>query len=128
MRLTLNYAARTCDLAADGEDGDVVLLAEGFGGISQVEGRLLAQVADAIEAEKLAGGLARLDHSVGEQENAVAGMEIEAGLFIADLGQHAQRKSAGQGDLLAVEIGRQMAGVGDDHLAIGRQTRRPGRW
>ena len=84
------------DLAADGEDGDVVLLAEGLGGLGQKECGLLAQVADAIEAEKLAGGLPGLDDTVGEQENAIAGMEVEAGLFIHHLGEDAERKCAGQ--------------------------------
>jgi hypothetical protein len=43
-------------LDADGEDGDVVFLAEGFGGVGDVEGGLVAQVVDAVEAEELAGG------------------------------------------------------------------------
>ena len=42
-------------LAADGEDGDVVFLAEGFGGFGEIEGRLLAEMAHAVEAEELAG-------------------------------------------------------------------------
>src|ERR1700722_4300852 len=61
-------------LAADGEDGDVVLLAKRFGGVSQEDGGLLAEQADAVESEELAVGMSGLDDSVREQENAVSRM------------------------------------------------------
>ena len=53
------------NLAADGEDGDVVFLAEGFGGIGDVKGCLVAGMAHAIEAEELAGWAAGFDDVVG---------------------------------------------------------------
>ena len=75
----------------------------------------------ALEAEELAGRLSRFHYSVGKQENAIAGMEVEALLFVTHLRKHAERQASGQTDLLAIQIGRKMAGVGDDHLAIGGQ-------
>ncbi len=38
-------------LAADGEDGDVVFLAKGLGGIGEIIRRLVAEITHAIEAE-----------------------------------------------------------------------------
>ena len=76
--------------AADGQDRDVVFLAESFGGVSDVEGGLVAEVVHAIEAEEFAGGLAGFDHSIREHEDAVAGVEIETDFFVAALRQHAE--------------------------------------
>ena len=72
----------------------------------------------AVETKKLAGGFARLNDSVGKQQHAVARMHEEADLFIADFWQDAQRQASGQCDLLAVQVGRQMAGVGRHQFTI----------
>jgi hypothetical protein len=68
-------ALRRCSWgeAADGQDGDVVFLAEFFGGVGDVEGGLVAEVVDAVEAEEFAGGVTGFDDSVGEEPDAVAG-------------------------------------------------------
>ena len=113
---------------ADGQHGDVVFLTEVFGRFGYVEGGLVAQIVNAVEAEDFAGGTPGFDHSIGEEQNAVAGVQVEAHFFIMHFGQDAQGQRAGQGDLLAVEIGRQVSGVGDAPVRRWRQTRRPGRW
>ena len=82
--------------APDGEDGDVVFLAEFAGGVGDVEGGLVAEVMDAIEAEQLAGGLAGFDHAVGHEQDPVAGVQVEADFVVADVGQNAQRQAAGE--------------------------------
>ena len=51
-------------LSPDGEHGDVVFLAEGFGGIGEIKSRLVAEVAHAIKTEELAGRLSSLHHAV----------------------------------------------------------------
>ena len=65
--------------------------------------------------------MACLNDTVGEQQNAISRMQEEARLFIADFAENAEREIAGQRDLLAVEIGRQMSGVGDDQFAVGAE-------
>ena len=79
---------------------------------------------DAVEAEQLSGGLTGFDHSVGHEQDAVAGVQIEPHFVVADLGQNAQRQGAGDANLLAVEVGRQVAGVGQHQFAVGAE---PGR-
>ena len=45
-------------------------------------------------------------------------MEVEARFFVNVFEKHAKRQASGQSDLLAIQIGRKMTSVGDDHLAI----------
>lgn len=49
-----------------GQHGDVVILSEGLGRLSYVEGGLVAQVVDPLKAEHLAGGVSRLHNAIGE--------------------------------------------------------------
>ena len=53
---------------SDGEDGDVVFLAEGFGDVGDIEGGLAGEVVDAFESKQLSGGLAGFDYSVRHGE------------------------------------------------------------
>jgi len=112
---------RSCGLdeTADGEDCDVVLLAEFFGGVGDEEGGLIAEIADAVEAEKLAVGFASFGDAVRHHEETVAGVQVEADFFIFDTGNYAQGQAAGKLDFLAVEVGWRVARAGDDHFAVG---------
>ena len=45
-------------------------------------------------------------------------MQVEPDLFISRIGQNAQGQSARQRDLLTIQVGRQVAGVGQHQLSI----------
>ena len=61
-----------------------------------VEGGLVAEIVNAVEAEELAGGLTGLDDSIRHQQNAVAGVQVKPDLRVAHLRQNTQRQTAGQ--------------------------------
>jgi hypothetical protein len=107
-----------CGETADGEDGDVIFLAKLFGGVGDEEGGLVAEVADAVEAEHFTVGFAGLGDAVGHHEEAVAGVEVEASLLISDVGDDAERQAAGEGNFLTVEVWGWVAGTGDGELAV----------
>ena len=48
-------------------------------------------------------------------------MQVKPDLFISRIGQDAQGQSAGQRDLLAIQVGRQVAGVGQHQLPFGAE-------
>ena len=70
----------------DSQDRYIVFLAEGLGGVGDVEGGLPCQVVDAVESKQLSGGLAGFDYSVGHEQDAVAGVQVEADFFVGDIG------------------------------------------
>jgi len=51
----------------DGDDGDVVLLAEGLRGAGDLFGGAAGEPTGAIEAEELTGGVLGFDHTIGGQ-------------------------------------------------------------
>ena len=65
-------------------------LGDGFGGLG-------AQVAGAVEAEELAGGITGLDDAVGKESEGTCRAQEEAVLFVRDAEINAQRKSRGDG-------------------------------
>src|SRR6185369_2500782 len=60
-------------------------------------------------------GRVAVDHSVGDQEDTVAGVELEVVNGVAAVGEHAEGGIRGPGDLLdgggAHQVEREMAGV-----------------
>jgi len=107
--------------AMDCQDGDIVFLAEIFGGFGYEEGRLIAEVADTVEAEEFAIGFAGFGYSIGHHEQPISGVEVEAGFFVDYAGDYSQGKATGEGNFLAIEVGRRMAGAGDYQFAVGRE-------
>ena len=90
--------------AVDGEDGDVVFLAKFLGGVGDEEGGLVAEVADAIEAEELAGpARGELGDAVGHRRaRRSPRSQVVADFLIAAAGRRRRQGKAaeGLGDLL----------------------------
>ncbi len=101
-----------------GEDGDVVFLAVGLGGGGDGFSGLRADVAGAVEAEKLAGGGLGFDYAVGEEGNAVVRVELEAGFVIGCIGCDAEGQAGFDLDFFAVAIGSKVSGVGSNQNAV----------
>src|ERR1035437_9786022 len=99
------------------EHGNVVFLTEFLGGVGNIEGGLVAQVVDAVEAEEFAGGFAGFYYAVGEKKDAVAGVEVEADLVVVAVGQHAEWQGPRQDHPLAGGGGGEVAGVGGGKVA-----------
>ena len=66
---------------------------------------MAGEIVDAVEAEELTVGLAGFHDSVGHKQDAVAGVEVEADFFVNYVREDAEGEAAGDGDLLAVEVG-----------------------
>ena len=105
--------------ALDGDHGDVVGLSELLRGANDVCGGLRGQAAGALEAEEFAFLVLGFDYTVGVEGQAAAVGQMEAGCFVIADGNHAKGKRAGEFDLLAVEVGGEVAGIGDGDPAIG---------
>src|ERR1700722_4397336 len=104
-----------------GDDGDVVILAErdgGFGGLGGISARS-EQHLQPFEAENLAGGCACLEQTVGVKSAAVTRIEVHDGFLIGDLRIDAQGQGARQVDLSLVEVGCWVAGTGQGTGAVG---------
>jgi len=71
--------------AGDREDGDVVVLAEGFGGGGDNGCGLRADGTGAFEAVELAGGVRGFDDPVGDQGKGTAGCEVEVNFCVVDV-------------------------------------------
>lgn len=76
----------------------------------------------AVEAEELAALVAGFYYSVCVEREAATGVEREGCCGVVAVVGDAQRKRAGELDFFAVEIGRQMAGVGQGDLAFVRDV------
>ena len=85
----------------DGEDGDIVLLAEGLGYAGDLCGRSGAEVAGAVEAEELAAFVLRFYYSIGDEGEAVAGPELEGDFLVVRAIDDAQRERGGDGEFLS---------------------------
>jgi len=78
--------------AGDGEDGDVVFLAEGdgsFAGLPRV-GFGRDELLQAIEAEDLAGGAAGFEEAVGVEGETVSDFELDGDLVVAGRGNESE--------------------------------------
>src|ERR1700679_1615058 len=71
-----------------------------------------------VKAKKLTRRTASFDDTVREKEHSVTGMQKEAYLVIRDVGEYANRQATRNGNLLTVEIRRQMTRIGYDKLAV----------
>ena len=76
--------------AGDGEDGDVVFLAEALGGVGDVGGGEAGEVGEAVEAEEFAFGGAGFDDAVGEEDEGLAGREGGGGRGVDLVGGEAE--------------------------------------
>ena len=97
----------------DGEHRDIVLLAEGFRHGSDLCGGTAAEVASTFEAEELAARVAGFEDAIGEKGDVVLGIKAEDGLGVLRRAVDAEREAGFNGNLGAVEIRRQMAGIGE---------------
>ena len=97
----------------------------GLGGAGDGFGGLSAEVAGAIEAEQLALPAAGFDDAVREQGHLSAEGQGEDGLVVNRIRAQPERQPVFERYLLAVDVGRQVTGVGGGEGAIGatRRTR-----
>jgi len=65
--------------AGDGDDADIVLLAEGLGGVCDLRCASggLEQFVNAIEAEEVAVGVGSFSDTVGEDHEAISRLQCE---------------------------------------------------
>jgi hypothetical protein len=77
--------------AGDGEDGDVVVLTEGDGGVGGLFGVGFGgeERLEAFEAEDFAGGVAGFEEAVGVKGEAVVDVEVDGGFVVAGGGYEA---------------------------------------
>src|ERR1700761_1325484 len=120
-QLSLCCACYGCG-PCDGDDGNVVFLAEVLCGFDDRGGGLCGDIARTFEAEQFAVGPLSLDHSIGVEDQAAADVETHIDLFIHGVRGHAKRKGTGELHFPAVEIRRQMAGVAQGDVAVGREV------
>ena len=85
---------------------DVVFLAEGLSGPSDVFGGLGAQIARALKAEKLAMRVASFDHAIGDEQHRFTLFDLKASGWKRNVRQRAQRQCTVQRQLFAVDIRR----------------------
>src|SRR5580698_9323821 len=74
---------------SEGEDGDVIILAEGLGGFRNGFRRLSGDGRRALESEEFSGRGARLYHAVGEQRDLLIFFLVKRGLGVRGLGDEA---------------------------------------
>ena len=96
--------------------GDVVFLAELLRGPGNGIGRLVADALHAREAVEFAAAVAGLQHAVRDKRQAIVLAEAEGQFGIVGLMGDPERKAGIDLEFFAVEVGRQMTGVGDGGL------------
>src|ERR1019366_816584 len=106
-----------CDV--EGDDGDVVILAEALRGLGDVVGGFMADLLRTLEAEEFTLRVSGLDDTVGEKYEAIALVELEADLLVDDVGDDSKRQARRQFHLAAIAVGAQVAGVRNRHHAAG---------
>src|SRR5215472_11492416 len=99
------YGPRTsCRVPRQGQDRDVVLLAEGAGGFYDGGGRAVGDLAAALEAEELALVVLRFDHAVGQQGQRGVGFEMQRGVAVGRTGSDAERQAVVDDELFSVGV------------------------
>src|SRR5271157_337453 len=73
----LAAAMRGASGEVEGDDGDVVVLAEAPGDLGDVTGGFVAHLLSAFEAEQFALGVGSLDDPIRKKNKPVAGFELE---------------------------------------------------
>ena len=114
--------ARFSQLQSD--DSDVVLLAEGAGGVGNLFGGLGGELGETLEAEQAVGLRARLGHAIGDEHHAIPGLHHSFDRRINLVGHDAERQRGRGGQLDAGEIGRDVPGVGEGVRAVGTDAHR----
>ena len=102
----------------EGEDGDVIFLAEGLGGGSDLIGGLHADRARPVEAEKLSVVLSFYD-TVGEERELIVVGEVNGRFDVRGIRRNAQGQAGFKLDLLAVQVRREMSGIRQGEGALG---------
>jgi hypothetical protein len=102
----------------EGEDSDVIFLAEVLRGAGDLFCGLAADGAGAIETVEFALGVAGFDDAVGEEGEGVAGSELESGLGIPGVVE-AERQMKGEGDLFCVPIRGKVAALARRRVLSG---------
>src|SRR5271168_4472924 len=110
-----------CGEARDGEDGDVVVLTEGDGGFAGLPGVGPGgeELLEAIEAEDFSGGAAGFEQAVGVEGETVSDFELDGGLVVAGGGDESEGEFGRKMELVLVEVGREVASVGEGAEAVG---------
>ena len=103
----------------DGEHGDIVLLAEGLCGGSDLCGGTAADRAGTFEPEELASRVARFENAIGEESETVLGLKVEDGLGVLCATGDPEWEAGFHGDLGAVPVGGEMAGIGEGEFPVG---------
>ena len=117
----------------DGEHGDIVLLAEGLRGGSDLCGGTAADGAGTFEPEELASRVARFENAIGEEGEAVLGLKVEDGLGVLRRAGDAEREAGFNGDLGAVPVGARWPALEKASSPLGymrtqRQVTKPVSW
>ena len=102
----------------EGEDGDVVFLAEFLGGFGDLLGGLVADLAGSFESVEFALGVAGFEDAVGEEGEFVAGVELERFFGVFGGFGDAEGQAGFEGDFFAVAVGREVAGICNRESAI----------
>ncbi len=100
------------------QHGDVVILAEGFSSLRDRFGGMVRDRCGAHEAKEFAVGTLGLDNAVGDESKQTPRPEVEDGFRIRACGNQPQRKAAIAGQLPSVELGSDVAGIGQRQRAI----------
>ena len=102
-----------------GENGDVVFLPKGLGGLRDGFGRLSGDGGRAIEAEEIALRIAGFDDAIANECEPSRGRQLERGLRIVCLGGKTQGQAILEWKFFAIQVWSQMAGVCSCELAGG---------
>ncbi len=84
-------------IALDGENGDVVLLAEVLSRTGNIFGGSCAESSGAIEAQEFAGRAAGFKDAVGHERELLVRIEVECGGDVLLMGAEAEREAAADG-------------------------------
>lgn len=98
--------------ARDGENGDVIVLAEGLRGLRYFIGGFSGKGGGALKSEEFAGFGAGFEHSVRQQGQALAFGERKGGFRVRCIRVETQRQPVFKPQFLPVYVRREMAGVG----------------
>jgi len=95
------------------KDGDVVFLAELSSSIGDRLRLFFADRSRSFEPENFAGLAARFHDTVRKKSEAVARSKLDRGSGVLKAGHDSEGKAGVDRNLLAIPVGRRMAGVGE---------------